>query len=109
MGRDAKFLEQRRFWGVTLFEHGVIQFAEQPLVDLVHLRIAGEQDKGSSAGDLEQPPNKTRSLASELGCARVRQPRRDVEDGLTFVSEVGWDDQFAGVIEPETFPNVFET
>ena len=91
-----------------MLEHRKLQLAKQPLINFIHLRVAGEEHEGASARDLEQPANDPGSLAGELRRARIGQIGRDVENRLAFVIEVRGDDQFARVIEPEPLPYVFE-
>src|SRR6266704_92640 len=55
--REAEFLEQRGFRRIALQEHGEFQLSEKALVNLVHLRITGEEDEGPTARDLQLAAN----------------------------------------------------
>ena len=108
VGREAELFEQRHFGSVALQEHREFKFAEQALINLVHLRIAGEEDEGATAGDFQQAFYAVRGLGYELRRARVGQVGRNIENYLTLIIEVRRHDRFAGVIESETLADVVE-
>ena len=82
--RESKLLEQRRFRSVALLEHRKLQQAEQAVVDLVHLRVAGEEHEGAAAGDLEQAADAVGGRADKLRRARIGQIGRDVQESPGF-------------------------
>ena len=92
-----------------MFEHGKFQLAKKAVVDFIHLRVAGEEHEGASAGNLQQPPDHAGRLAGELWRAWIGQIGRDVKDRLAFVIEVRGDDQVARVVEPEPPAYVVES
>src|SRR5208283_4239740 len=51
--RQPKLLQQRILGCAALKQHGVFQLAQQPLVKLIHQRMAGEQAEGATARDVQ--------------------------------------------------------
>ena len=96
------------FGSIALQQHGEVQFAEQPLVDVVHLRVAGEQDECPPARNLEQPPDAVGRFGRELRGARIRQVGRHIEQRLIFIVEVRRQDSFAGVLQSQPLAHVIE-
>src|SRR5207302_10297242 len=85
---EAEFLEQRGFRGIALQEHGEVQLSEEALVNLVHLRITGEEDESPAACDLQEAADAIGGFGGELRRTRIRKVRRNVEHRLIRVIEV---------------------
>src|SRR5581483_8982104 len=108
VGSEAEFLEQRALGSIALQQHGIFQFPEQALVDVVHLAIAGEEDKSAPAGNLQQTTDAVCGLGSELRGAGIRQVRRNIKHGLSGVVEVRRQYALPCVLEAEASTYVFE-
>ena len=93
-------LRAARLGRIALQKHRKLEFAQPTMVDLPHLRVAGKQHKGSTAGDLEQPPDAVRSLRRELRCARIGQIGGDIEQGLLRIVEMRWQNDLAYISRP---------
>ncbi len=83
--RKAKLLEQSALRGITLTQHWKLDFSQKPLINVIHLRVAGKKYKGPATGDFEQPANAVSGFGPELGSAGIRQVRGDVEQRLALV------------------------
>src|SRR5208283_2915085 len=105
---EPKLLKQRGFWRVSLLEHGEINDAEKLVVDIVHLRVAGEEHEGAAARDLEEPTHHASGLRCELRSARIGQVGRDVKDCLAFVVEMRGDNELARMVKAKPLPDVVE-
>jgi len=64
------------------------QLAEQAIMDVIHLRVAGEEAEGTALGDIEDAPDLFRGGPSECRRARIRHVWRNIEYGLLAVIEV---------------------
>jgi hypothetical protein len=60
--REPKLLEQRALRRITLPQQRELQLAQQSLVDVIHLRVTGEEDEGAPAGNFQQLANALRGL-----------------------------------------------
>src|SRR6266849_1476831 len=109
MGRQTKFFKQHILWRVTLQQQGKFDFAQQPVIHIVHLGIAGEQHKRSTTRNLEQTPDAVRCPWRELRSTWIRQIRRHIKHGLTGIIEMGLENYFTHMLESEAAPHVLET
>ena len=109
MWSEPELLEQRRFRSVALLEYGKFQLAKQPLVNVVHLGVTGEEHERAPSGNLQQAPDHAGGLGGKLRGAGIGQIGRNVKNGLTLVIEMRGDDQFARMVEPEPLLYVVET
>ena len=82
--------------GGALQEQRVGELGEEAVVDLAHLRVAGEEAEGAAAGDLEHAADAFGGLREEVGLARVGHVGRQIEQRLLGVVEVRGDDELAG-------------
>src|SRR5271165_402593 len=107
--RHAELLQQRILGRAALQKHGKLQLAQQPLVKLVHERVAGEQAERPPAANLQQLPHSLRGLFHELRLARVWQIRRHIQQRLAGVVEVRRDDHLARMLQAQPPANVVES
>ena len=108
VGGQPELFEQGIFGGVALAEDGIVENSEQALVDVVHLRVAGEEDEGPPAGDFEDLANAVGGTGAELGGAGVGQIRRDVQQRLRFIIKMRRQHRIAGVLNAKPALDVFE-
>src|SRR6267378_2381004 len=109
MGSNAKLLQQRGLRRVPLLQHGEIQHAQQAIVDVVHLRVAGEEYESTTSRDLEQTLDAVRCLRDELMRARVGEIGRYVQNYLALIIEMRRHDGFTRMIEAEALADVIES
>src|SRR4029079_19674699 len=102
MGRGAEFFKERTLWGVALQEHGKFHLAEQALIYVPHLGIAGEQHKSAAARDLQEPADSFCGLESKLRRAGFGKVGRDIKQGLILVIEVRRENYISSMIHAET-------
>ena len=90
-------------------QHGEIKFAKQALVDVIHLRVTGEQHECPATRNCEQAPDAVGSLGGKLRGARIGQIGWDIKQRLIFVIEMRGQNGFAGVLKAQAIPHVLET
>ena len=99
IGSEAEFLKQHAFGCVALQEHGEFQFSQEALVNVVHLGIAGEQDKSTPTRNFQQSSDAFCGAGRELGRARVGEIRGDVQHRLAGVVKMRGQHLLAGVLQ----------
>ena len=85
---EPKLLEQSALRRIALTKHGEFDLAEKSLIDVIHLRIAGEEHERPPSGDLEQLPNAVGGFDRELRSARIGQVGWNIEHRLALIIEV---------------------
>ena len=78
------------------------------MVHIVHLRVAGEENEGAAACDLQQFADALGGLRGELGRARIGHIGRHVEHGLALIIEMGGQHGFARVFQAKALADVLE-
>ena len=73
VGGFAELLDEDVAWGRALQEQRIGELAEQAVVELAHLRVAGEEAEGAAAGDLEDAADFFGGVREEVGVARRRE------------------------------------
>ena len=73
----------------ALHEHGIFELHRRQLVDLSQVRVAREQHERAAAAAFENLDDLASGGLHERGRARLRHLARQVQDGLTFVVELG--------------------
>ena len=78
------------------------------MIDVVHLSIAGEENEGAAAGDLQQFADALGGFGGELRGARIGHIGRHVEHGLALIIEMRRQDGFARVFQAKALADVLE-
>ncbi len=95
VGGLAELLEQHVARRGAVEQQRIGQLGQQALVDLAHLRVAGEEAEGAAFGDLEHAANAFGGLLGKVRLARIGHVGRQIEQRLPLVVEVRRDDQLA--------------
>jgi hypothetical protein len=94
--------------GGALKEQRVRELAEEAVVELAHLGVAGEEAEGAATGDLEDAADLFGGVREEVGVARRREVLREIEQRLPGVVEVRGDDELFGERNAEALFEVVE-
>src|ERR1700761_3719771 len=87
----------------------VLKLGKKPLVSIPHLRVAGEEAKSPTLGDLKNATNALCGTLEKIWLAWIRHVGRQVEKGLFLIVEVRRNDELAGSVEAQTLANVIES
>ena len=90
-------------------EHRKLQLAQQPLVDIIHLCITGEEYKGAPPGNFEEFANALGRFRCKLRRACIGQIGRHIKQSLIFVIEMRWQHRLAGMLKPQPLPDVLKS
>ncbi len=104
----AKLIEQRAARRRALQQHGKFELAQQAVVQVAHLRVAGEEAEGAPARDLQQFADACRRARAAVGRAWIGQVGRNVEHGLLREVEVRGHHQLARVLHAQPGADVLE-
>src|SRR5258708_2045061 len=108
IGRQPEFIEQRALRCIALLQQGELQFAQQPLVDLIHLRVTREENERTPARNFQQLANPLRRLGRELRRPGIRQISRHIQQRLILIVEVRRQHGLPRMLEPQPLPDVFK-
>jgi len=108
VGGGAEFFKESLARGGAVEQEREIEDGEKALVEGAHLGVAGEKAEGAAAGDAEDTLDGRGCGGNEVRVARVRHGGREIKESLPVVTEVGGDDELAGVGEAETTADVVE-
>ena len=79
-----------------------------PLVQIFHLGVAGEQAKRAAFTQFQQPQNFIRGLGRKSRVAHVGHPLRQIEKRLLAIVKLRWQRALFRIVQPQALPNVVE-
>src|SRR5579863_3260425 len=108
VGGGLEAFEENGAGRSALQERGKSDAASDALVDIFHLRVAGEEAKGAAFGDLEKADDFVGGASGKILVAHVGHGRGDIEERLLAEIEFGREDVFVRRLNAEALLEVIE-